>query len=71
MKHEKEIDQFLKDIIHEDWMSEQDYNEIISETFKQIGTDKEKLSIDIERGIQNGYSIETQFALVKRALNGC
>ena len=50
-------------------MSEEDYNEVISETFKQLGTNREKLSNDIEIGIKNGYSIETQFALVKRVLN--
>jgi len=69
MKYEKEIDQFLRDIIYEDWMNEEDYNEVIKETFKQLGINKEKLSDDIEIGIKNGYSIETQFALVKRVLN--
>ena len=69
MKYEKEIDVFLREIIYESWMDENDYNEVINETFKQLGTNKEKLSNDIEIGIKNGYSIETQFALVKRALN--
>ena len=69
MKYEKEIDDFLREIIYESWMSEEDYNEVISETFKQLGTNREKLSNDIEIGIKNGYSIETQFALVKRVLN--
>lgn len=69
MKYEKEIDQFLRDIIYENWMNEEDYNEVITETFKQLGTNKEKLSSDIEIGVKNGYSIETQFALVKRVLN--
>ena len=69
MKYEKEIDQFLRDIIFEDWMNEDDYNEVITEVFKQLGTNKEKLNDDIEIGIKNGYSIETQFTLVKRVLN--
>lgn len=69
MKYEKEIDQFLRNMIYEDWMNEEDYNNIISETLKQIGINKEKLSTDIEIGIKNGYSIETQLALVKRILN--
>ena len=69
MKYEKEIDDFLREIIYESWMSEEDYNEVISETFKQLETNREKLSNDIEIGIKNGYSIETQFALVKRVLN--
>mgnify|MGYP000971279028 CR=1 FL=1 len=69
MKYEKEIDQFLRDIIYEDWMNDEDYNEVITETFKQLGTNKENLSDDIDIGIKNGYSIEIQFALVKRVLN--
>jgi hypothetical protein len=68
MKYEKEIDQFLRDMIFEDWMNEEDYNEVITETFKQLGTNREKLNDDIEIGIKNGHSIETQFVLVKRIL---
>ena len=69
MKYEKEIDDFLREIIYESWMDENDYNEVISQTFKQLEMNKEKLSNDIEIGIKNGYSIETQFAILKRVLN--
>ena len=69
IKYEKEIDQFLMDIIYENWMNEEDYNEVITETFKQLGTNKEKLSADIEVGVKNGYTVEQQIVLLKRVLN--
>lgn len=69
MKYKKEIDQFLRDIIYENWMDEEDYKKVITETFKKIGITKEKLSSDIEMGIKNGYPIETQFSMVKHVLN--
>lgn len=69
MKYEKEIDQLLRDLIYEDWMSEEDYNIVISEIFENLGINKEKLNDDLEIGLKNGYSIEDQFRLIGRVLN--
>jgi flagellar biosynthesis protein FlhB len=65
IKYEKEINKFLRDLFYENWMTEDEFNEIISESFKRLNTNIEKLNNDIEIGIKNGYSIETQFELVK------
>ena len=37
MKHEKEIDQFLFDIIYEDWMTEDEYDSIINDVLNDQG----------------------------------
>lgn len=68
MKYEKEIDILLREILYEDWLTEDEYNEIISDAFKKMAITKEKLSNDIEIGVQNGYSIEYQFSLIKQVL---
>jgi len=68
IKYEKEINQFLRNLFYENWMTEDEFNEIISESFKRLNTNIEKLNNDIEIGIKNGYSIETQFELVKNFL---
>ncbi len=68
MKHEKEINQILRDLIYEDWMSDDDYNIAISQIFEALGIDMEKLNNDLEIGLKNGYSIEDQFKLIRRVL---
>ena len=65
MKYEIEIDEFLRSIIYESWMDDEDYNTILNETLNQLGISKKIISDDIETGVMNGYSIETQFRLVQ------
>ncbi len=64
MKHEKEINQLLIDLFYDEWMSESDYNNL-----KESKTSKEQLSKDIETGISNGHSVESQLKLVKLMFN--
>lgn len=68
MKYEKEINQLLRDIIFEDWMTEKEYNDIIDHTFILTGITKEKLDSEIEFGVKNGYSVETQMEAIKIVL---
>lgn len=69
MIYNVEIDNFLREIIYEPWMSEDDYNEIITDAFIKMNTTKEKLSDDIQTGIDNGYSLDLQFSIIRKALN--
>ena len=66
MKYEKDIDNLLKDLIYQDWMNDSDYNEVLSEIFKELNITKEKLCLDIEVGVNNGYSIDQQFVIIKK-----
>ena len=65
IKYEKEIDKLLKDLFYATWMDDEDYKEVIDETFKVMGITKQKLSDDIEIGVKNGYTVEQQFQLFK------
>jgi len=65
MKYEKEIDDVFRDLIYEDWMSEEDYQDIMKESFEASGISKEKLSSDLEEGIKNGFPLEQQLELIK------
>lgn len=56
MKYEIEIDEFLRNIIYESWMDDEDYNTILNETLNQLGISKKIISDDIETGVMNGYS---------------
>ena len=67
MKYETEINEILNTAFpKESWMTDEDYQEIIEETFKQMGINKQKLSDDIEVGVKNGYTVEQQIDLLKR-----
>lgn len=68
MKYEK-INQILRDLIYEDWMSDEDYDIVISEMLDNSGINMEKLNNDLEIGLKNGYSIEDQFKLIRRILD--
>ena len=69
MKYEKEIDQLLHDLFYDDWMRDDDYNQIISEILKEANTSKQELSDQLEIGLENGYSIDNQIKLLKASLN--
>ena len=70
MKYEIEIDKLLKELLYdESWMDDKDYKEVIDLTFKTMGITKQKLSDDIEIGVNNGYTVEQQIELLKRVLN--
>ena len=50
-------------------MTDEEHQEIIEETFKQMDINKQKLSDDIEIGVKNGYTVKQQIELLKRVLN--
>lgn len=64
MKHEKEIDQLLKDLFYHFWMQDWYYDNLIEEIMNELKISKEQLSKDIETGIKNGHSIESQLKIV-------
>lgn len=69
MKHEAEINEMLNIVFQkESWMADEEHKEIIEETFKKIGINKQSLSNDIETGVKNGYTVKQQLYLVKQAL---
>ena len=69
MKHEKEIDSILRELLYESWMSEKDYLEVLDMSLKMIDTTKQSLSNDIETGVKNGYSVGQQMEMLKQILS--
>ncbi len=63
-----EIILFLKDQFYEDWMNENDWDAFLSELCKYFGVTIQSLSNDLEIGVKNGFSIETQFEVLKYIL---
>lgn len=65
LKYEKEIDELLRFLFYEKCMDDKDYKEIIEETFRFTGITKQKLCEDLEIGVKNGFSVESQILLLK------
>lgn len=71
MKYETEINEMLKIAIpKESWMSDDEYKEIIDNTFKKAGITKQRLSEVIQTGVKNGYTVDQQINILKLTLNG-
>lgn len=69
MKHEKEIDALLREILYfEDLMDEEDYLLVVDEALNTAGITKQDLSNDIEVGLRNGYTLEEQLILLNKSL---
>lgn len=67
MKYETEINEMLNMAIpKESWMTDNEHDEIINKTFKQMGITKQKLSDNIETGVKNGYTVERQVDVLKQ-----
>jgi len=66
IEYKKEIDLVLRGLFFEDWMDEEDYNELIQTAISEGLISYQKLSDDIKIGIKNGYSVEEQIKIVER-----
>jgi hypothetical protein len=67
IKYEKEIDKILS-WFHEDWMNEDDKKELNNILLEEIGLSYESLSNDIEKGVNNGFSVEKQLSYIIKIL---
>jgi hypothetical protein len=69
IKHEKEIDSLMRELFYDErFVTEDDYQEIIEETFATMGITKQQMSDEIEVGIGNGYSVGQQIEIIKNVL---
>jgi hypothetical protein len=68
MKYLKEVDTLLKELFLEKWMNDEDWIEFLEEVERTSGITRERLSIDIETGINNGYPFEKQIQMLKENL---
>lgn len=68
MKYLKEVDTLLKELFLEKWMDDEDWIEFLEEVERTSGITRERLSIDIETGVNNGYTFETQIQMLKENL---
>ena len=55
----------LHDMLHEDWMGETEYNEVIKKLFELANTNYEDLNQKIQVGVDNGFSAERQIKIIK------
>ena len=68
MKYEKEVEHILQNYFRKKWMSDEDW-EMFKNLLKDDGISIEKMSEEIEKGVENGVSVEVQMILINNLLN--
>ncbi len=62
---EKRLNDFLLELFRADWMDDKEADEMVSEVLKESGYSIERMVQELNTGVQNGYSIDKQFELMK------
>jgi hypothetical protein len=65
MKYKKQIDKMLHDMLHEDWMSETEYKEVVNKLFELSNTSYEDLDEKLQIGVDNGFDVDRQMKIIK------
>ena len=68
MKYENEIESVLERNFRKEWMSDEDW-EMFKNLLKDDGISIEKMSEEIEKGVENGVSVDVQMILINNLLN--
>ena len=68
MKYEKEIEEILQCSFRKEWMSDEDW-QMFKDLLKDNGVSIEKMSKEIEIGVENGISLDTQLMIIQNVLN--
>ena len=68
MKYENEIESVLERNFRKEWMSDEDW-EMFKNLLKNDGVSIERMSEEIEKGVENGVSVEVQMILINNLLN--
>ena len=69
IRYEAEVDKLIEEVFRSDWMNELDWQAFQEEFYRNSGETKQSLSEQIEVGIKNGYSIESQIEVAKKLLS--
>ena len=67
MKYENEIESVLQRNFRKEWMSDEDW-EMFKNLLKDDGISIEKMSEEIEKGVENGVRVEVQMILINNLL---
>ena len=68
MKYENEIESILQLNFRKEWMSDEDWG-MFKNLLKDNGVSVERMSEEIEKGVENGVSVEVQMILINNLLN--
>lgn len=61
------IDKLLEEFLRKDWIDDQDWWEMLETLYNYIP--KDKFIEDLNKGVENGYSVKQQLELLKNIFN--
>lgn len=64
LKYQAQIDEFFA-VLREDWMSDEDFTNFKIELKKKMNLSEQEINDNLEKGVQDGYSVELQMNLAK------
>jgi hypothetical protein len=64
----EKINNLLKELFYDTWMDDNDWLMFLEAIETQSGISTESLYNDLQVGLNNGHSIESQFELIRSAL---
>jgi len=68
MSYLEEVEILLKELFYESWMDNEDWASYLK-FMEENGISLSKLAEELEIGVNNGFSVETQIKLIKQALS--
>jgi hypothetical protein len=69
VKYERYVDEIIREMCYEPWMTEKDYDTFVNLAIKQGEIDKNTISNEIENAIQKGHDLDEIVMLVKLLIN--
>ncbi|MFW6242580.1 MAG: hypothetical protein ACOC2W_00305 [bacterium] len=65
---EDRIQNFLKELFYEDWMSDNNWEEFKKDLFKELNIEESYIDRMIKIGEENGISLQHQMYIIKQQL---
>ncbi len=66
-QRQQKIEDILEKVILQPWMTEKEYRTIVNQSIDNMGG-WDEMDRQIEIGIENGYSFETQLKIIEKVL---
>ena len=68
MNYLEQVNNLFEEFFREAWMNDDDWKEFLNSMGSQGGLSMDILAKELEIGVNNGHSVEKQFAIIRQVL---